>query len=196
MFFFRSPKHVEVARGKVWAVRRMLVFLSQISLTRLAVWGRALSCKRMIPSGSIPGRFEFMARRSTLSHEETNHTSLLFFACLHFQCWTNSLYTTVTSRAIKKKLCGLVRFHYACLLPYRWQYRYVTTVFPAFDRSVFYGGCSVFIWPPPHPLDRLYCKPWVHQSVFYNDTYKFTLTIKYQFLTQFHRRDSICQILY
>ena len=31
-------------------------------------------------------------------------------------------------------------------LPYRWQYRYVTTVMPAFARNVFYGGCSVFIW--------------------------------------------------
>ena len=49
--------------------------------------------------------------------QETNHTSLLFFYCLHFQCWTNTLYTTHTSITIKKQLCGSVRFHYACLLP-------------------------------------------------------------------------------
>ena len=122
--------------------------LWRLYLTRLAVWGRALSCKRIIPSDSIPGRFDFMARRSTLSHQETNHTSLLFFACLHFQCWTNTLYTTLTSRVIKKQLCGPVRFHYTSLLPHRWQYRYVTTVLPAFARNVFYGGCSVFIWLP------------------------------------------------
>ena len=44
--------------------------------------------------------------------------------------------------------CGPVRFHYACLLPCRWQYRYVTTMLPGFARNVFYGGCSVFIWVP------------------------------------------------
>ena len=102
--------------------------LLSLSLTRLAVWGRALSCKRKIPSHSIPGRIDFMARRSTLSHQERNPISLLFFACLHFYCWMNTLYTTLTSRALKKQLCVPVRFHYACLLPYRWQYRYITTV--------------------------------------------------------------------
>ena len=55
------------------------------------------------------------------------HLSALF-SCLHFQCWTNTLYTTLTSRAIKEQLCGPVRFHYAYLLPHRWEYRYVTTV--------------------------------------------------------------------
>ena len=34
-----------------------------------------------------------MSSRSTRSHQETKHTSLLFFACLHFQCWTNTLYS-------------------------------------------------------------------------------------------------------
>ena len=85
---------------------------------------------------------------STLSHQEMNHTSLFFFACLHFQCWINTLYTTFTSRAIKKQLCGPVSFQYVCLLPCIWQYRYVTTVLPAFTRNVFYSGCSVFIWLP------------------------------------------------
>ena len=37
-------------------------------------------------------------------------TSLLFFACLHFQFWTNILYTTLTSRAINKQLSGLVSY--------------------------------------------------------------------------------------
>ena len=41
-----------------------------------------------------------------------------------------------------------MRFHYAYLLSYRWQYRYVTTVLPAFARNVFHGGCSFFIWLP------------------------------------------------
>ena len=129
------------------------MFPSQISETypnRLTVWRRVSSFKRMIPSDSIPGHFNFMARRSTLSHQETNRTSLLFFALLHFQCWTNALYTTLTYRAIKEELCGRVRFHYACLLPYRWQYLYVTTVLPAFARNVFHGRCSVFIDCPSY----------------------------------------------
>ena len=102
----------------------------------------------MTPSDSIPGRFDFIACSSTLNHQETNHTSLLFSACLNFQCWTNTLYTTLTSRAIKKQLCAPVSFHYACLLSYRWQYRYVTTVLPVFASNVFHGGCSVFISLP------------------------------------------------
>ena len=152
MSFFRSPKMWKSQEerswlhGGCWNVSQPNLW--SLSLTRLAVWGRALSCKKMIPSDSIPGRFDFIACRSTLSHQETNHTSLLFFACLHFQCWTNTLYTTLTSRAIMKQLCGPVRFHYACLLPYRWQYRYVKTVFPAFVSNVFYDGCLVLIWLP------------------------------------------------
>ena len=81
---------------------------------------------------------------SNHSHQETNHTSLLFFACLNFQCWRNTLYTTLTFRAIKRQLCGFVRFRYVYLLPYRWQYQHVTTVLPAFAKNLFYGGCLVF----------------------------------------------------
>ena len=121
------------------------MFPSQIyeaTIIRLAVWGLALSCKRMIPSDRISGRFQFMA------HHQSPRNEPLFFACLYFQCWTNTLYTTLTSRAIKKQLCGPVRFHYACLLPYGWQYRYVTTVLPTLARIVFYDGGSVLILLP------------------------------------------------
>ena len=73
--FFQVAKNVKVTRGKIWALRRLLKCLpGSLSLTKLAVRGRALSCKRMIPSDSITGRFDFMARGSTLSHQETNHT--------------------------------------------------------------------------------------------------------------------------
>ena len=152
MSFFRSPKMWKSQGersglyGGCWSVSQPNLWI--VFLTRLAVWGRALSCKRMSPSDSIPGRFDFMARWSILSHQKMNYTCVLVFACLHFQCWTNILYTTVTSRAIKKQLRGSVRFHYAYLLPYRWHYRYVTTVLLSFTRNVFYGGCSVFIWLP------------------------------------------------
>ena len=90
--------------------------------------------------------------RSTLSHQETNHTSLLFFACLHFQYWTNTLYTTLTRRAIKKQLCRPRRLHYACLLPYRSQYRYATTVLPALRGMFFMAGVRFSFDCPLHYL--------------------------------------------
>ena len=87
-------------RGKIWAIRSMLKCFPVKSLklcpSPLAVWEQELSCKRMIPFDSIPGRFNFMARCSTLSHQETNHTSLLFFGGLYFQCWMNTLYLHFT----------------------------------------------------------------------------------------------------
>ena len=114
MSFFRSPKTWKSQGersglyGGCWSVS------SQISEAYPSpdcqYEGGGLSCKMTIPSDSIPGRFDFMARRSTLSHQETNHTSLPFFAYLNFQCWTNTLYTTLTSRIIKKQLCGLCVF--------------------------------------------------------------------------------------
>ena len=150
MSFFRSPKmwKSQVERsglyGARWSVSQPNLW--SLSLTRLAVWGRTLSCKRMIPSDSFRGILTLWRVTASSATNETNHAYLFFFACLHIQCWTNTLYTTLTSRAIKKQFCGSVRFHYVCLLSYRWQYRYVTTVLPAFARNVFYGGCSVFIW--------------------------------------------------
>ena len=100
-------KNVEVIRGKFWAVQSMFVFptksLKLIS-HQIGSMETELSSKRMIPSDSIPGYFDFMARRSTLSHQETNHISLFFLVCLHFQFWTNTLYTSLTSRTINNLL--------------------------------------------------------------------------------------------
>ena len=78
--FLQVAKNVEITEryglyGGCWSIS--LQNLWSLSLTRLAVWGRALLCKRVITSDSILRRFDFMARRSTLSHQETNHTSLL-----------------------------------------------------------------------------------------------------------------------
>ena len=143
MSFFMSPKmcksqgEIFELYGGCWSVSHPILW--SLSLTRLAV-DKALSSIRMIPSDRIPWWFDFITRRSTLSHQGTNHTPLLFFACLHFQYWTNTLYTTLTSRAIKKQLYGPVRFHYACLLPYRWQYLYVRTVLQLLRGMCFMAG--------------------------------------------------------
>ena len=95
-----------------------------------------------------------LACSSNLSHKEKNQTSLLFFVFVHFQCWTNTLYTSLISRAIRKQLCGPVRFHYACLLPYGWQYRYVRTMLPTFARNVFMAGVRFSFDCPSYLMQR------------------------------------------
>ena len=157
--FLQVTKNVQVTRGEIWAVRTMLKCFPAKSLKRILhqidsieVWGRALSCKRMIPFDSIPGRFDFTARRSTLSHQATNHTSLLLLACLQFQCCTNTLNATLTSRTIKKQLCGPVRFHYACLLSYRWQFRYVNKNVASFCEEYVLWRVFGFHWTTPYTV--------------------------------------------
>ena len=136
-------KNVQVARGKICAVRRILKCLPAKSLRLIpyqieAVWGRAWSCKMMIPSESIPGHFDMRPRISRVpaSSATKKQTTLLCLPPFSMQ----DEHTMLTSRAIKKQLCGPVCFHYVCLLPYRWQYRYVTTVFPAFRGMCFMPG--------------------------------------------------------
>ena len=72
--FLQVAKNIEVTRGKIWNVRRMLKCFPAKSLKliphQIGSMGRSLLCKRMIPSNSIPGRLDFMAHRSTLSHKK------------------------------------------------------------------------------------------------------------------------------
>ena len=93
--FLQVAKNVEVTREKIWLYGEWWSVsqpnLWNLSLTRFAVWWRSLSCKRMIPSDNISERFDFMAHYSTLTHQGTDLTSLHFFACLNFQCCTNTL---------------------------------------------------------------------------------------------------------
>ena len=108
-----------------------------------------------------------------------NHASLLFFACFHFQCWTNTLYTTLTSRAIKKQLCGPVRFHYACLLPYRWQYRYIS-VASFCEECVLWRVFSFHLTAPYRSRQRAYSKTMKYNWT--SDTRKTaTIVLKYFF---------------
>ena len=68
----------------------------------------------------------------------------------------NTLYTMLTSKAIEKQLCGPVRFHYACLLPYRWQYWHVTTMLPALRGICFMAGVR-FSFDCPSCILRFIC---------------------------------------
>ena len=127
--------------GRCWSVSQPNLW--RLSLTRLAVWGQALSCKRMILSDSIPGRFDFMARRSILSHQETNHTSLLFFLA----SISNAGRTHFTLRSPPEQQ----RNNYVSLCICTMHVSYPTDgSCQLVAKNVFYGGCSVFIWLPPY----------------------------------------------
>ena len=145
--FLQVAKNVGVTRGKIWTVRMMLKCFPAKSVAYPSLNWQYGDGRYHAKGWFRPRAFQgvlTLSGVSTPGQQEENQTSLLFLVCLHFQCRTSTLYTTLTSRAIKKQLCGLVHFHYACLLPYRWQYRFVMTVLPAFARNVFYGVCSVF----------------------------------------------------
>ena len=98
----------------------------------MTVCGRSLSCKRMIPSDSIPGRFDSIACSTPQTPRiERNLSAILYLPPFPML----EEHTTLTSRAIQKQLCEPVRFHYACVLPYICQYRYITTMLPDFARN-------------------------------------------------------------
>ena len=150
--FLQVVKNLEVTRVKIWAVWKMFKcfpakFLKLIphqidSMGMGVIMQKDNSIRQHSRAFWLYGASQHPQSPGNELH------SLLFFACLHFQWWTNTFYTTLTFRAIKKQLCRPVRSHYARLLSYRWQCRYVTMVLPAFERNEFYGGCSVFIWLP------------------------------------------------
>ena len=151
---FQVAKNVEVTKGKIWPVRRMLKCFPAKTLKLIPHYIDSMGTGVIMQKDDSVlqhSRTFWLYSASQHPQPRTNepHTvSLLFFACLYFQCCRNTLYTTITSAAIKKQLCEAVHFQYAYLLPYRWQYWYVKTVLPAFARNVFYGGYSVFIWLP------------------------------------------------
>ena len=145
MSFFRPPKCGSQGKrsglyGGCWSVSQWNLW--SLSLTRLAVWRRAFSCKRMIPSDSIPGRFDFMARRRTLSHQETNHLSallrllpfsMLYEHTLHYAHLQSNKETTVWTCSFS--LCMSPTLQMA-----------VTIRNNSVASNVFYRGCSLFIW--------------------------------------------------
>ena len=139
--FLQVAQNVEATRAKTWVVRRMLKCFPATSLKliphQIGSMGTGVIMQKDDSVRQLSRAFWlYGASHHSVTKKGTTPTSLLFFLCLHFQCWTNTLYTMLTSRAVKK-LCGPLRFHFACLVPYRRKYRYVTAVLPAFARNVF-----------------------------------------------------------
>ena len=79
--FLQVVKNVEVTRGKIWAVRRILKcfpakFLKLIP-HQIDSMGRALSIKRIIPSESIPGHFDVGVSQHSQPPRNEPHLSAL-----------------------------------------------------------------------------------------------------------------------
>ena len=122
--FIQVAKIVEITRGNIFAARRM--FPSQISEAYPSPdWQygdkhyHAKGWFRPIAFQGVLTLWHVTAPSATMKQTTPLCSSLLASI---FQCWMNTFYTTLTSRAIKKQLCGPVHFHYACFFPYRWQY--------------------------------------------------------------------------
>ena len=117
MSFFRSPKTWK-SRGERCGLYGGCWNVSQpnfwnLSLTRLAVWDGRYHAKEWFRPTAF---HEILTLWRVAASSETNHTALLFFACLHFQCCMNTLYTTLTSRTIKKTTVWTCEFS-QCMSP-------------------------------------------------------------------------------
>ena len=112
--FCKVAKNVEVTGersglyGWCWSVSQPNLW--SLSLTRLIRTGVIMQKDNCFRHHYRPFLLYCASQHPHPSGNE--HISLLFFACLHFQCWTNTLYTTLTYSSMKKQLCGPVRFHY------------------------------------------------------------------------------------
>ena len=117
MSFFRSPKFWKAHGERLGCTEDVEVFPSQISKDYPSPDWQYGDGRYHAKGWFRPTEFQGVwhatmnfACSSTLSDLETNHAFLLFFPCLHLHCWTNTLYTTLTSRAIRKQLVNLCVF--------------------------------------------------------------------------------------
>ena len=150
MSFFRFPKNVEVTRGKIWAARRILKYFPVKSLKliphHVCNMGTGVIMHKN-DSDRQQSRAFWIYDASQHPQSSRNEPRLSVLLSLPpFPMLDEHTLHYAHFQSNQEKVCGPVHFHYACLLPYIWQYRYVTTVLPAFSSNVFYRGCSVFIW--------------------------------------------------
>ena len=144
--FLQIAKNVEDKRGKIWAIQRMLKCFPAKSLNLIPHQIGSMETGVIIQKHSRAFRLYGAWQHPQPPRNEPYLSALL---CLPpFPSWTNALYTTLTSRTIKKQLCGPESFHYACILPCRWLYRYVTTVLPAL-RGMFFMASVRFSYDYP-----------------------------------------------
>ena len=101
---------MEVTRGKIWAVRRMLKCFPAKSLKliphQIGSMGTGVITQKD-DSVRQHSREFWLYGASKHPQPPRNEPHLSALICLpHFQCWTNTLYTTLTSRAITVCTCA------------------------------------------------------------------------------------------
>ena len=149
--FLQVAKNVEVTRGKIWTVPRMLKCFPGKSLKfiphHIGSMGTGV-IMQMDDSVRQNSRMFWLYGASQHPHPPRNEPHLSVLLCLPpFPMLDEHTLHYAHLLSNKGRTRWTVHFHNACLLPYRWQFRYITTVLPAFARNEFYGWCSDFTAP-------------------------------------------------
>ena len=110
--FLQVAKNVEVPRGTICGVRRMLKNFPAKSLKLIPHQVDSMGVGVIMQKdGSVRQLSRTFWLYSASQHPQPPrnepHVSALL-CLLHFQCWVKKLYTTLTYRAINKQLCGPV----------------------------------------------------------------------------------------
>ena len=139
----------DVTRGKIGAVRRMLKCFPAKSLKliphQIGNMGTGVIMQKDDSVRQHSRAFWLYGTSQHLSHQGTNHTSLLFFAWLHFQMLDEHTLHYAHLQSNKETTVWTCAFSLCMSLTLQMVVPYVTTVLPTW---VFYGACSVFIWLP------------------------------------------------
>ena len=103
--FLQVAKNVEVTKGKIWAVRRMLKCFPAKSLKRIPhqIGDGRYHAKCWSRPTAFHGFWLYRVFQHPQPQRNEPHISALL-PCLHFQCWMNTLYTMLTSRVINNCL--------------------------------------------------------------------------------------------
>ena len=150
--FLQVAKNVEVTRGKIWTVRRMLkcflVKYLKLIPHQIGSMGKGVIMQK---GDSVRQNSSAFWLYGAPQHPQPprNGPHLSALLCLplfpmldehtlHYAHLQSNKETTVWTSALS--LCMSPTPQLTVLI--------VTTVLPAFARNVFYGGCSVLIWLP------------------------------------------------
>ena len=140
-FFLQVAKNMEVTRGKIWAVRRMLKcfpskFLKHIP-RQIGSMGTGVIMQKNDSVRQYSRAFGFCGASQYLQPPR-NEPQLSALLCLPPFPVLDEHTLHYDHLQSNKETTGCIRaFSLFMSLPYRWQYRYVTTVLAAFAKIVF-----------------------------------------------------------
>ena len=151
--FLQVAKNVEVTRGKIWAVWRMLKCFPVKSLKliphQIGSMGTGIIMQMDDSVWQYSGTF-WLYGASQYPQPPRSEPHLSALLCLPPMLDEHNLHYALQTN--KETTVWTMRFHYACLLPYGWQYRYVTTVLPVFLRGICFMAGVRFSFDSPYIL--------------------------------------------